>query len=204
MFRQNITTYDLFDSIEEGYIIRQDFSIVASYRNQSNCKTLGYKCAPFLTETLKKEILLQDIVVSKSTAYVGSAKMLLGLIAVVFEYGYFGTTSTLVQQPHKLDDTFVKPKCFNLTFEEIHYSDECSNKLNLFCSEYTQGKKHIHPKYSEQLMGAKISTDQALEISDWFLPEIFTGFYDENNSLISYPFLEDMFGTSYDKYSNTH
>lgn len=33
MFRQNITTYDLFDSVEEGYIIRKDFSIVASYRN---------------------------------------------------------------------------------------------------------------------------------------------------------------------------
>lgn len=79
-----MTTYDLYDSIEEGYIIRPDFSIVASYRNQSYCRTLGYKCAPFITENLKKEIILQDIVVNKNTAYVGSAKMDLGLIAVVF------------------------------------------------------------------------------------------------------------------------
>lgn len=49
--------------------------------------------------------------------------MLLGLIAVVFEYGYFGTTSTRVQLPEKLNDTFREPKCFNLTYAEVNYTD---------------------------------------------------------------------------------
>ena len=60
----------------------------------------------------------------------------LGLIAVVFEYGYFGTTNALVQQPHKFDETFTRRKCFNLTYVDVDDLDKCNNALNLFCSEY--------------------------------------------------------------------
>lgn len=53
-------------------------------------------------------------------------------------------------------------------------------------------------------MGAKISTEQALKISDWFLPENFTGFYGDDDIQISYPFLEEIFGRGYNVYSSAH